>query len=352
MDLADRMNQCRANIEAMQQEIQEHVQNSENVLILPELATRNGIKPASFRINQNRLLHGHYGKVYSLQWCPSYQHFLVSASQDGNLIVWNGLTGNKIAAIPLRSSWVMTCAYSHTGAAVACGGLENICYIYRLREVNGGNQPDGRINPSVELAGHEGYLSCCRFIGDDQILTSSGDSTCILWDINRRHQIQTFQGHYGDVMAISLADNNNTFISGSVDASVKLWDIRQKGNQSVKTFRGHGADVNAVQFFPDSQAFASGSDDSSARMFDTRSISQVNIFSAQPGVSATSVAFSGTGRILFSGFDDQTCVAWDTIVGTQIGQLSHDNRVSCLGLNSDGKALCTGSWDSFLRVWG
>ena len=32
----------------------------------------------------------------------------------------------------------------------------------------------------------------------------------------------------------------------------------------------------------------------------------------------------------------------------------HENRVSCLGVSVDGMALCTGSWDSTLRVsdWG
>jgi WD40 repeat protein len=29
----------------------------------------------------------------------------------------------------------------------------------------------------------------------------------------------------------------------------------------------------------------------------------------------------------------------------------HDNRVSCLGVMEDGMAVCTGSWDSFLRIW-
>ena len=29
----------------------------------------------------------------------------------------------------------------------------------------------------------------------------------------------------------------------------------------------------------------------------------------------------------------------------------HDNRVSCLGVTDDGIAVCTGSWDSFLKVW-
>lgn len=28
----------------------------------------------------------------------------------------------------------------------------------------------------------------------------------------------------------------------------------------------------------------------------------------------------------------------------------HDNRISCLGVSDDGIALCTGSWDSLLKV--
>lgn len=31
-------------------------------------------------------------------------------------------------------------------------------------------------------------------------------------------------------------------------------------------------------------------------------------------------------------------------------QNSHDGRISCLGLSGDGSALCTGSWDTTLKV--
>jgi WD40 repeat protein len=73
-----------------------------------------------------RILRGHFAKVYAMHWADDKRH-LVSASQDGKLIVWNALTTNKVNAIPLRSSWVMTCAYSPSGNLVACGGLDNIC---------------------------------------------------------------------------------------------------------------------------------------------------------------------------------------------------------------------------------
>ena len=34
-----------------------------------------------------------------------------------------------------------------------------------------------------------------------------------------------------------------------------------------------------------------------------------------------------------------------------MGAQGHENRVSCLGVNSTGEALCTGSWDTYLKVW-
>lgn len=50
---------------------------------------------------------------------------LVSASQDGKLIVWNGHTTMKLHSIPLRSSWVMTCAFEReVNETVACGGSD------------------------------------------------------------------------------------------------------------------------------------------------------------------------------------------------------------------------------------
>lgn len=47
----------------------------------------------------------------------------------------------------------------------------------------------------------------------------------------------------------------------------------------------------------------------------------------------------------------RTCNVWDTLKGERVGVLTgHENRISCLGVSSDGMALCTGSWDSSLKV--
>jgi guanine nucleotide-binding protein G(I)/G(S)/G(T) subunit beta-1 len=174
-----------------------------------EQSTRNIESVGRITMRVRRVLRGHFGKIYAMHWCSDSQH-LVSASQDGKLIIWNAYNANKVRAIPLRSTWVMTCAYSPSGNLVACGGLDNTCSIYNLATAAEG----GTMRMSRELQGHTGYLSCCRFVNDRQIVTSSGDMTCALWDIERGQRIVEFVGHTGDVMSLSLAPANNIFVSG------------------------------------------------------------------------------------------------------------------------------------------
>lgn len=49
-----------------------------------------------------------------------------------------------------------------------------------------------------------------------QVLTSSGDSTCGLWDVESGTQIECFRGHLGDVICLDCppSDVGNLFISG------------------------------------------------------------------------------------------------------------------------------------------
>jgi len=345
MSKASEIEVCKEEIQQLQDKVQE-LRGDPDDSPLKDSAT-GAASPSSLK--QRRILKGHFGKIYAMYWSNDSRH-LVSASQDGKLIIWNGFTTNKVQAIPLRSSWVMTCGYSPSGSFVACGGLDNLCSVYKLS--NDKNHPGGQQKTFAELAQHEGYLSCCRFISDSEIVSSSGDSTCILWDVENKNPKQIFTDHTGDVMSISIFEKNGCFVSGSCDATAKLWDYRQ-GKSCVKTFHGHESDINSVAYFPDGNAFATGSDDSSCRLFDIRAYRQINRYADDKILCGiTSVAFSNTGKFLFAGYDDYNCYVWDTCHGAIVDQLNgHDNRVSCLGVTTDGFALCTGSWDTLLKIW-
>lgn len=189
----------------------------------------------------------------------------MTGSLDGKLIIWDSWTGNKVQVIPLRSAWVMSVAFAPSGNFVACGGMDNMCTIY---DVNN-RDATGSAKIVRELLGYEGFLSSCRFLEDKKIITGSGDMkmyfnlkttiensyysffiisiSCFrcIWDLEVNKKTTDFCAHAGDVVSISLApDGGNTYITGSVDRTCKLWDIREE--TAKQTFFGHEADVNSV----------------------------------------------------------------------------------------------------------
>ncbi|KAK8961970.1 Guanine nucleotide-binding protein subunit beta [Platanthera guangdongensis] len=311
-----------------------------------------------------RTLQGHTGKVYSLDWTQE-RNRIVSASQDGRFIVWNALTSQKTHATKLPCAYVMTCAFSRSGQSVACGGLDSACSIFNL---NSQVDRDGNIPPSRVLTGHKGYVSCCQFVPDQEfhLITSSGDQTCGLWDVTTGQRISVFggefpSGHTSDVLSVSVnTSNSNMFVSGSCDATARVWDTRI-ASRPVRTYYGHTGDVNTVKFFPDGQRFGTGSDDGTCRLFDMKTGHQLQIYSQQYGENddipcVKSIAFSISGRLLFAGYSNGDCYVWDTLLAEvvlNLGSLqnSHEGTISCLGLSSDGSALCTGSYDKKLKIW-
>ena len=184
--------------DASRNEFESNKDRKENSLDLFNFAvqeiSRKTLKPLPrLTLRVRKTLKGHLAKVYALHWAQD-QAQLVTASQDGKLLVWLPYLAHKIVSIPLQSSWVMTCAHSPSSNLIASGGLDNVCSIFNLKT------RDGPTRPARQLAGHTGYLSCCRFLSERQILTSSGDTSCVLWDIESSVKVDDFREHSGDVM--------------------------------------------------------------------------------------------------------------------------------------------------------
>jgi len=303
--------------------------------------TKNTPKLDKHQIKCRRTLRGHLSKIYALQWTNEKTH-LVSASQDGKLLVWDALTTNKINAIPLRCSWVMTCAFAPSGSLVASGGLDNVCSVYKLDK-------ETITKPTKELSAHNGYLSCCRFLNDRQILTCSGDGTCMLWDIEAGTKVTEFTDHTSDVMSLSISPDKETFVSSGCDNDCILWSLASGKAEHI--FRGHTQDVNTVRFFPGGNAFGSGSDDSTCRLFDIRADRELMQYKTNAEKVVTSLEFSLSGRYMFASYDDPLVKVWDTLKGDTCGDLKHGHRVSSLDLSSDGCALASGGWDNMIKIW-
>ncbi|CCG21426.1 Ste4 Beta subunit of heterotrimeric G protein [Candida orthopsilosis Co 90-125] len=241
----------------------------------------------SCKLRLYNTLCGHQNKVAKLSW-NSDSTKILSASQDGYMILWDTITGYKKQAIQLDNPWVLTSSISPNEKLVASAGLDNNCTIYKIKSDTSNNpvsvQQQFRSNAfpmqtgffqSVQsiFKGHTAYISECEFIGNNSIVTGSGDMTCMLWDITKGSKSRDFIDHVGDVLCLTVFPANilsdNLFISGSSDGYAKVWDLRSP--TPTQSFSISYSDVNCVRVFPDGNAFAVGSDDGQIRLIDLRS---------------------------------------------------------------------------------
>jgi guanine nucleotide-binding protein G(I)/G(S)/G(T) subunit beta-1 len=222
-ELQKQLSAARAQLESLKRDIDAlHAKKRDRTLIetIQERRCDEGEGRRSVsQLRCRRVLRGHFGKIYATHWSGDGTH-LVSASQDGKLMIWNGLTTNKVQSIPLASSWVITCAYEQIqNRLVACGGMDNLCSLYKVQS----SDEDQVIRVALELTGHRGYLSSCCFIDEHAILTASGDATCNLWDIERARPVRIFREHSSDVMSLCVSKADpNIFCTGSCDATAKV----------------------------------------------------------------------------------------------------------------------------------
>lgn len=331
-------------------------------------------------------LKGHQNKISKFVWNSDSSRIL-SSSQDGYMIIWDAITGLKKELIALDNQWVLTCAFSPDEKLIASGGLDNACTIYRLHPPQNitttgesGYSMFGMNHHSLlsVFKGHTAYISDCKFLSNSNLVTSSGDMTCGLWDITKGGRVTSFNDHLGDILTLDVMDNKDPhlFISGSSDGYANIWDIRQR--LPAQNIFITNSDVSSIKMFNDGNSFVSGSDDGIIRLIDLRSDCELNCFnllndgnflmknshlltnSRNSMVSSNSydipavmsVDISKSYRLLYACYADYGCIIWDTVKNEVVGNIGTSNaKTNQVSVSNNGLAVATASWDSNIRIW-
>ncbi|CAH1765409.1 5897_t:CDS:2 [Entrophospora sp. SA101] len=225
------------------------------------------------------------------------------------------------------------------------------CEIYSERLAVERNWRKGMYNARV-LKGHRDGVTCLQFNDEKNILISgSYDATVRIWDIEKGETVRILTGHLNCVKTLQFDDVK--LITGSLDHTIKLWNY--KTGQCIRTFCGHADGVNSIHF--NERILASGSADWTVRVWDFTSCEQYALRGHTDRVNC--VIIYKQSQVLSSS-DDCTIRVWDlptkscvrVFTGHRL-QVPIDVQRCDGGVheNEDLPIIVSGSLDNTIKIW-
>lgn len=205
--------------------------------------------------------------------------------------------------------------------------------------------------PIMLLEGHEGDIFTMDFHPEGQYLASSGfDRRIFMWSVyGECENVSMMSGHTGAVLQLKFSTDGANIYTASTDSTLGLWDICT--GQRMKKYKGHTTFVNCLNVARRGpQTIVSGSDDATVKLWDTRKKNFIS--SIDNSYQVTSVAFNDTAEQVFSGGIDNDIKVWDVRKNELLYTMrGHTDTITGLTLSPDGSYLLSNGMDNSLRIW-
>jgi WD40 repeat protein len=201
------------------------------------------------------------------------------------------------------------------------------------------------------LSGHTDLVYDLAFTPNARFLASgSVDGTVRLWDVTSGQTIHTLR-HSGGVCRLAMSPDGSLLASGGLNRSVKLWDLET--GQVVHTFGSFDGAVCGLDFSPDGALLATGSVDQSVKLWDVES-GQLRHNLTGHTSAVFSVAFAPDGIWLASGSarPELHIKLWDVESGQEVHTLTgQETDVHDLVFSSDGSLLAAVGPIAEVKLW-
>ena len=109
--------------------------------------------------------------------------------------------------------------------------------------------------PLPGLEGHTDLTYCIKASSASTVLSGSVDKTVRLWDLRTCKCVRTMEGHTESVISVDMDGQSCTAVSGSKDTTVKLWDLGS--GRCSATLKGHTSRVRDVVMHESGRSFMS-----------------------------------------------------------------------------------------------
>lgn len=178
--------------------------------------------------------------------------YLLSGGDDGRVRIWNQRTQHNgstsstmLASLKEHKSTVSSIVITKDDTEVVSSSTDGSCIIWDLeRQV--------RTNAFFD---NTMFRSILYHPDESQLLTCGSDRKITYWDASDANAIRVLEGGDAEINALDIEPDGILFVSGGNDKLVKVWHY-DDGIQKA-TGNGHSGNINRLKISPNQQSIVS-----------------------------------------------------------------------------------------------
>ncbi|MGQ0600513.1 MAG: nSTAND1 domain-containing NTPase [Anaerolineales bacterium] len=192
-------------------------------------------------------------EISAMAYSPDGQ-WIATGAEDGTVQIWNGDTGDRVIDFDTTDPRVTGLAFSRDGARLAVATDFGSVIVFD-RETG---------ERTYELVEHFGAVNAMAFSLDDRFLASADDDgQIVIWDMATGNRLTRIGAHAGQVFGLEFTAT--ALASIGTDRSVKFWDLVTW--KETLTVAGSASVGNDLSISPNGQELAVAGVDGVVRFY-------------------------------------------------------------------------------------
>jgi WD40 repeat protein len=169
--------------------------------------------------------------VYSLAFGRDSSK-VYAANGDGTISEWDTVSGKELRTWKAHQGYAFKLALSPDHSLLASIGADAYVKVWNItsgREVRNLSMiraPEGIVIATEVAFSHDGKLLAASSVGMDQKRTTYLYIQTLVWTMNSGEKLFTIEGHKFDVPALIFTKDDRFLLTGSVDTTIKFWDMK------------------------------------------------------------------------------------------------------------------------------